>query len=209
MLKAWLKNALKETGRSQADLARHLEVNRSAVSLMISGKRAISADEMFKAAAYLGVSPPGQDGSPALVATQEVKVVGRLATGVWRDKTSKQQASPDLHIPKNPDPVYAAMRQEAYQLDETSDDGVYRAGDYFIVVPYDQARSHPQARDLVVVARTRQDGVEMTLNRIVLEAPGRYALQPVIGAGVVVPLKMSDGSMKIVGLCVGSYRSLA
>lgn len=54
----WLKLALSRPGMSQRGLAEHLGVDESAISKILHGRRRLKADEIPRAAAYLGSSPP-------------------------------------------------------------------------------------------------------------------------------------------------------
>jgi phage repressor protein C with HTH and peptisase S24 domain len=64
MLSDWLKKALTGAGKSQSELARHLtaalgrSIDRAAVNKMVSGKRAISADELLEASRFLSTPTP-------------------------------------------------------------------------------------------------------------------------------------------------------
>jgi transcriptional regulator with XRE-family HTH domain len=50
---AWLRKALADTGKTQSELARHLGVEPSRVSKMLSGTRGIKAAEMEQIQAFL------------------------------------------------------------------------------------------------------------------------------------------------------------
>jgi phage repressor protein C with HTH and peptisase S24 domain len=64
MFTDWLKQALKDSGMGQAELARRLtaqlgrSIDRAAVNKMASGKRSISADELVSIASILKVDAP-------------------------------------------------------------------------------------------------------------------------------------------------------
>ena len=68
MLGEWLKAELKRAQMRQTDLARALSsrlghrIDRATVNKMISGRRAIAADELLLMANILGVEVPSLDG---------------------------------------------------------------------------------------------------------------------------------------------------
>lgn len=53
----WFNRRLKAKGASQADLARHLNLDRSAICLVFSGKRRLRIEEIAPIAEFLGVEP--------------------------------------------------------------------------------------------------------------------------------------------------------
>lgn len=68
MLSRWLHDALKRSGKGQAETARFLtaalgrSIDRAAVNKMVSGKRKIQADELVALEEYTGeVAPRGGD----------------------------------------------------------------------------------------------------------------------------------------------------
>ena len=54
----WIRDALKETGKTRSGLARALGRSPSAVTDLLNGSRRLRADEIAVVAAYLGVEPP-------------------------------------------------------------------------------------------------------------------------------------------------------
>lgn len=52
-----IKRLLKETGRTQRDLAAHLDVDPAAVTRMLAGKRRLRLDEAPKVEAFFGLPP--------------------------------------------------------------------------------------------------------------------------------------------------------
>ena len=53
--KAWFSQQLKRKGKSQADLARFLDLDRSAVTRMLNGDRHMSVEEQDRIAEYLEI----------------------------------------------------------------------------------------------------------------------------------------------------------
>jgi len=54
----WIRQALKETGKTRSGLAKALGRSPSAVTDLLNGSRRLRADEIALAADYLGVEPP-------------------------------------------------------------------------------------------------------------------------------------------------------
>lgn len=52
----WFRDALKDIGKTQADLARHLGIEASQVSKLLAGGRRVQLDEVEKIAIFLGKS---------------------------------------------------------------------------------------------------------------------------------------------------------
>lgn len=81
MLKEWLHRALKQAGISQAALSRSLterlgrSIDRAAVNKMLTGQRAIFADELLAASEITGLPPPFAVEGP------RIKVVGHVGAG--------------------------------------------------------------------------------------------------------------------------------
>jgi phage repressor protein C with HTH and peptisase S24 domain len=57
---AWIKEALKQPGRTQRGLASAMGIDPSGVSRLLTGARDLKASELKALAGYLGVSPPSQ-----------------------------------------------------------------------------------------------------------------------------------------------------
>jgi transcriptional regulator with XRE-family HTH domain len=78
----WIRDALRETGKTRSGLAKALGRSPSAVTDLLNGSRRLRADEIAVAAAYLGVEPPrlvGGGRSPVLGG--RVPLVGYVGAG--------------------------------------------------------------------------------------------------------------------------------
>jgi transcriptional regulator with XRE-family HTH domain len=78
----WIRDALRETGKTRSGLAKALGRSPSAVTDLLNGSRRLRADEIAVAAAYLGVEPPrlvGGGRSPAQGG--RVSLVGYVGAG--------------------------------------------------------------------------------------------------------------------------------
>lgn len=60
MFQEWIAKNLKKPGKDQYGLADALGVGRTSISKLINGKRQLKAEEISKAAAYLGDPPPAR-----------------------------------------------------------------------------------------------------------------------------------------------------
>lgn len=54
---AWFRDRMAAAGKTQAGLAKHLGVDPSAISAMLSGSRAVKVEEIVKIARFMGTSP--------------------------------------------------------------------------------------------------------------------------------------------------------
>lgn len=60
MFQEWIAKGLKKPGKDQYGLGDALGVDRTSISKLINGKRQLKAEEIAKAAAYLGDPPPAR-----------------------------------------------------------------------------------------------------------------------------------------------------
>ncbi len=78
----WIRDALRETGKTRSGLARALGRSPSAVTDLLNGSRRLRADEIAVAAAYLGVEPPRLvGGGRAPAEGGKVPLVGYVGAG--------------------------------------------------------------------------------------------------------------------------------
>ena len=78
----WIRDALRETGKTRSGLAKALGRSPSAVTDLLNGSRRLRADEIAIAAAYLGVEPPRLVGGGRQPSQQaKVPLVGYVGAG--------------------------------------------------------------------------------------------------------------------------------
>src|SRR5208282_3786031 len=78
----WIRDALRETGKTRSGLAKALGRSPSAVTDLLNGSRRLRADEIAVAAAYLGVEPPRLIGGGRPPVTKpKVPLVGYVGAG--------------------------------------------------------------------------------------------------------------------------------
>lgn len=152
---AWIKDVLRRKPHlSQAGLARQIGRDKSAVNLMLAGKRQIKAAEIEQIAIYLGEPPPGRT-APA---SEFVPIVGRLGPA-WYEPGQM----PAVHGVVAPVLARRDVRQIAYLLDSPAA-GLPQGA---TIIAYEIDRSHkPDLGQMVVVQRERGGLVGTTLARM-------------------------------------------
>ena len=175
-LNAWLADALKQSGMSQAELARHLSdtlsrsIPRSAVNKMALGGRDISGEEMLAIASILGVPAPGGTAvpeRPELTRVHsgmiEIPNAGHVEAGAFRAAPdfSDVEEEPTLGLP---DPKFPWARLVSFSVGGDSMNRLnprpILAGDKIICVDFEDLDGRVPLRDgmVVVVERTRDGG---------------------------------------------------
>jgi SOS-response transcriptional repressor LexA len=117
MLDGWLRDALTSSGLNQTELARRLtarlgrQIDRSAVSKMTLGKRAIAGDEMIAIAEITGAKAPdaGDGAIKVELPSDGLPVLGAIQAGAWLDiavidpdsEPEIMQVPPDKRFPRN------------------------------------------------------------------------------------------------------------
>lgn len=168
----WINESIERNPRlSQAGLARALGKNRSAVSMMLSGKRKIQLDEVPTIAMYLGVSPP--EVKSTVTTTVQVPVMGRITRGDWTSEFEPQRADEVMALPIE---EYPASAQVAFEVAPHIAALVPRLGDYAICVPMNEYRRFPQHDDLVVYQLEKDDLRHWGIARIVRRSHGTHLI---------------------------------
>src|SRR5690606_28173814 len=140
----WIRDELVKRGKSQAALARHMNLDPSQVSKMLKGGRKISIDELSKIEQFLGATSPKRGGgsapvpSPAVISALCVEVVGVVAGGVWREQGAPWGHVGEAVVPVIPDARFAGRVQKAVRV-EGADLPSAPVGSYAIFVNYDPA----------------------------------------------------------------------
>lgn len=55
----WIRSGLKQPGKTQSGLARHLNIAHPQITQLLNGRRQLRLDEIPKIADYLGIDAPG------------------------------------------------------------------------------------------------------------------------------------------------------
>lgn len=169
----WIREGLKQPGKSQAGLARAMGRAPPAVSNMLSKsgkKRRLLAEEIPVIAAYLGVQPPAVAATSdvELIAVRDrlvpVRVVGTVEAGAFREVDEFDQSEFE-EIYDTPDPKFPNARRAAWTVSGDSMDALrprpILSGDKVICVDFDDLHGKVPLRDdmVVVVERTRDGGM--------------------------------------------------
>ena len=83
----WLVDALAERGQSQASLARHLGIDKGAVTRIIQGKRAVKVEELDAIYEFLGLEGPKTEEETLAAIEQIAKASTHLATELRRPES--------------------------------------------------------------------------------------------------------------------------
>lgn len=229
MLAKWLDEALKASGTSQSELARHLTsalgrtIDRAAVNKMTKGTRKIYADEIKEIERFLSVAAPdagpGQSAPVKPHVGKELPFAGYVAAGLWHPVDDLDQAGLDVPDFVLSHPAYPKARQYAYMVKGDSmnlvgiDDGMW-------VVAADAADfidqyGETESGDLVVVERSRYQGSERELTvKEIRFYRDRYELIPrssnTAHQPIIVPHNHgADGDkdqVRVIGVVLTSYR---
>lgn len=190
----WLREGLKQPGKTQRGLADALGVAPSAVSRLLNRERELLASEIEKAAVYLGTPPP-MIGRATVEPVKTIPVTHSVARGSWREGTTVTLFNPAT-IPVVYDLRYKGMDQWAARLDPDQR--------YVICVTYSQARARPIAGDLVLIERTKADLVEHSLCTVIAKADGSLSLRT--DTEPYVEYRIDGPDLRIVGLCIGRFQ---
>lgn len=151
---AWIKQGLTQSKRSQSDLARHLGLDPSAITRILSGERSLKSHEINNIAAYFGLSVPTN------VSTLWIDVVGVICPGRWTEPGAAIHSRAAAMV----DQRWAVEDLSAYQIDATPHPtSALRSGDVLITVDYQKYRPRPLPCDHIVRRRTRNELVSYQL----------------------------------------------
>lgn len=158
----WLRNALKQPGKTQRALAKHMGVDESAITRILKGDRKIQLHEADLIRSYF-------DNPNSLVQLNSfkrtkverkpgygLKITKIAAPGVWREEGALLMLDRTF-VPSSPDPRFSGMAQFAVLIEGTKK--------YAICVDYDDDHSL-QDGDLIVAERHRDGLVETTIRRV-------------------------------------------
>ena len=218
MYREWLKNGLRQPGKSNVGLARALGIDGSGVSRLLKGDRKLKLEEVPKAAAYLGIDPPGHhvnvfnEPSSATNRHNLRKVVSltKIAAGGVLREVGVPLIFEAVAIPLVPEPRLNGLEQYATRIDGTDFNKILSPGDYALFVPYKDMRKAPQNGDIVEVERRRGNFVETTVRRLKI-IDGQIEFWPESDDPTWQrPFRMADAErgekIEITGFYVGLFR---
>ena len=159
----WVKENLARKGYSQKGLAAALNVDASAVSKVVSGKRQLKTFEVTAAAEYFGSEPPGIEVQQSTQRLTGVAIVGVAEAGAFREVDELDQSEPDV-ISLPSDTEFPSARQFAVTVSGDSMNALkprpILSGDRAVCVAYEDIERQISLRDgmTVLLERTRDGG---------------------------------------------------
>jgi transcriptional regulator with XRE-family HTH domain len=183
MLSDWLRDALKEAGVSQAELARLLTeklgrpIDRAAVNKMVLGTRRIFADELVAITQLLKADAPGSEPSttPRL---RTVRVAAHVQAGYWAENWEwSDDEQYDVAVPS--DPVLDNFTLHAAETRGPSMNRRWPEKTVVVFTNVAETEESPIPGKRYVVERTRVDGKrEHTVKLLHQDEKGLFWLVP-------------------------------
>lgn len=209
MYKRWLKEGLEKPGKTQTGLSEALNVDQSAVSRMLSGKRQIRAEELPRISKYLEINVPVVSGTTSnIIPTEQINVIGIAASGIWLERHAGQS-----RVTKTI-PVMRLHNQDEYALlvEGPSSDALVPTGSFAICTPIKLITRKIRNDDLVHVVRCKNDMNEWTI-RLVSMVNGQthltaHSKDPEIIEELVLERPDEGEKIKLMGLVTGIYTAL-
>lgn len=171
-----IKEARKEAGLTQAELAERMGVTQSVVSDWERGELQswrVNSDRLATALSKPRDHFSASDVSPLL--TTGVQVVGEVQAGVFRFAVEIPAAERPI-IPVLPPPGYERLQSVAFKVVGPSMDLLYPDGSYVIAISaFD---TDVRSGDRVIVYQTQGMLREATIKELRIEEDGRIALWP-------------------------------
>jgi transcriptional regulator with XRE-family HTH domain len=160
----WIREALKQPGKTQVGLAAHLGIAHPQITQLLKGKRKLKVDEIPKIAVYLGVEPPGGDVKPSTAQWVPARKVGIVAAGLFRMVDEFDQSEPEeISVPR--DDKFPNARQLVFEVEGDSMNELrprpILSGDTVVATAYEDIAHRVVLRDgmVVVVQRSRDAGM--------------------------------------------------
>lgn len=235
MYQEWLAQKLADSPRgTRAALARHMGLEASAITRILTGQRKISANEIPKMAEFFGEEPRlnswrrewlGRE-VDRLKATLDqapkergyrfgVSVVGEVNAGSFRPIDDRESLTlPQTFVP--PDPRFGLEHQIVMIVRGRSIERVARDGDLLVCLKIEATT--PQDGDLVIAERIRDQGslIELTAKRLRIKMDGSSVLLPeYLDDKLNLPLSLSDDRegadeplVRILAVVLAMYRPL-
>lgn len=159
---AWLRNALAETGVSQAELGRRVGLNRDQINRLLNGKRPWNEELVADLAKALRINHPESYDAISEAALAAVRMVGVVNPSIWTDSEFIMDGT--VIIPSVPDARFIGLEQTAYQVDIDIPGTAISAGTHVITVDIDRARPDgPQDGDLLLCTRENGNLINNTI----------------------------------------------
>jgi len=235
MERNWIKKLLEERGRgSQAELARHLGVDPSVISKIVTGTRELKAKELFGIVNFFGHTKIREAGlsreiaraaSDVVVDSSDldgptpapgIPILGEVAAGQWiePDDAIDSLRLQGEYVP--PDPRFAARYQCAWIVRGRSVERFARDGQALVcAIVGDGSPVEPQDGDIVIAERHRAQGglIERTAKRIRFFRDRTELVPQYDDESLNTPLVLSDRpddeiEVRIIAVVLGVYQPL-
>lgn len=192
-ISSWVASELKRTGRTQEALAKHLGLNKSAVTRIVNGtRREYSVDFLRNLETFFGSPVSPQPRSVGFVA-----VAGRIGE-IWTTADAHSISETVVGIPSD---IYPYEMQRAYRIDGNDPSGEFRDGDYVVCVPLPNVhQSSPMLGDTLVIRRISASGLESNALKRVDAENGRLIHRPLF------PILGDSEAGDVLGLVIGLTR---
>jgi transcriptional regulator with XRE-family HTH domain len=161
----WIREGLKQPGKTQVGLAAHLGIAHPQITQLLKGKRGLKVPEIPKIADYLGMQPPqSSEIKPSEAKWVPARKVGTVAAGLFREVDEFDQSEPEeITVPR--DENFPNARQLTFEVEGDSMDALrprpILPGDTIVCTAFEDIAHKVVLRDgmVVVVQRTRDAGM--------------------------------------------------
>lgn len=171
----WIRDGLRQTGKTQVGLARHLGLTHPQITRLLKGVRRLKVDELPRIADYLGVCLPGEGDTSPPGHASGIPVLGEVAAGIWLEIMTEPERFED--VPVTPSPSHPANAQYGLIVRGESLNKIAKNGDTLHCVSVQQTNMDVKDGDLVIVERVDASGKrETTAKR--LRRNGHFELWP-------------------------------
>ena len=208
MLREWVAEQIEARGIQQKELAAAIGVSADIMSRMLSGKRAIKAEELSRICSFFGAQPPLTT-EPSSREISYVTVMGEVAAGAFVDMHYVDFA--EYTIPYVVDPRWNPRAIRALVVRGESINRQARDGDHVIMLDIGEAPRSFRSGDWVVAERLKGGLKETTVKQVRRARDGSWELWPDSDdERFQEPLLVDDGeadTVKVVGFVLDFIRS--
>lgn len=158
----WILDALEQdAAKTRGGIGDAIGIDKTGVSRLLSGARALKLRESIEIAAYLGVAPPigfaephaKFDHAPSLVPVYRAKAIAKSEDGSWRlyrNEAPIDRASPPARVAASKD-IFGLIAQDGCMAPR------FKRGELLIVIP---GRKASPGDDVALIARRREAGAD-------------------------------------------------
>jgi len=112
----WIREALKQPGKTQIGLARHLNLAHPQITQLLKGKRGLKVGEVPRIAAYLGVEPPVEN-EPVVL---RVPLLSTVSAGAMSRDEVQDEKIGDVVMSDLPPGDWIALKVDGDSMDRIS-----------------------------------------------------------------------------------------